>query len=151
MGRLVPDCLFDCRSRVVLRGWKNSEAVGEIETAVVLHESVARQQERLGAFSVRSAVVVLSELLFIFWLDIRTVAVEEAQNLCLIYNCQFYEVSAADSYSGVHLAFQSMLKEARSSSLQRSLPIRRKLGVNTVGVNFSKVKFWNIWFYHKFL
>lgn len=57
---------------------------------------------------------------------------EEAQNLCLIYNCQFYEVSAAENYSGVHLAFQSLLKEARSAYLQRSLPIRRKLGVNSV-------------------
>lgn len=62
----------------------------------------------------------------------RTVAVEEAQNLCLLYNCQFYEVSAAESVSGVHLAFQSLLKEARSASLQRSLPIRRKIGVNSV-------------------
>lgn len=66
-------------------------------------------------------------------------AVEEAQNLCLLYNCQFYEVAAAESYSGVHLAFQSLLKEARSASLQRSLPIRRKLGVNSVSkVNMHK-------------
>lgn len=62
----------------------------------------------------------------------RTVPVEEAQNLCLIYNCQFYEVSAAESYSGVHLAFQSLLKEARSVNIQKSLPIRRKIGVNSV-------------------
>lgn len=75
---------------------------------------------------------MMIELRFLIYSLIRAVAVEEAQNLCLIYNCQFYEVSAAENYSGVHLAFQSLLKEARSASLQRSLPIRRKLGVNSV-------------------
>jgi Ras-related and estrogen-regulated growth inhibitor-like protein len=58
--------------------------------------------------------------------------VNEAQNLCLLYNCQFYEISAAESFSGVHLAFQSILKDSRAASLQRSLPIRRKIGVNSV-------------------
>ena len=62
----------------------------------------------------------------------RSVAVEEAQNLCLLYNCQFYEISVAESFSGVHLAFQSLLKEARAASIQRALPIRRKIGVNSV-------------------
>jgi Ras-related and estrogen-regulated growth inhibitor-like protein len=60
------------------------------------------------------------------------VSAEEAQNLCLLYNCQFYEVSAAEGCSGIHLAFHSLLKESRSSILQRSLPIRRKIGVNSV-------------------
>lgn len=80
------------------------------------------------------------------------VAVEEAQNLCLLYNCQFYEVSAAENYSGVHLAFQSLLKEARSASLQRSLPVRRKLGVNSVSkvasaiaiIYFISHEFWSL-------
>jgi Ras-related and estrogen-regulated growth inhibitor-like protein len=62
----------------------------------------------------------------------RVVSAEEAQNLCLLYNCQFYEVSAAEGCSGIHLAFHSLLKESRSSILQRSLPIRRKIGVNSV-------------------
>ncbi|XP_070503961.1 ras-related and estrogen-regulated growth inhibitor-like protein [Chironomus tepperi] len=62
----------------------------------------------------------------------RTVSVSEAQEVSLNYNCQFLEVSAAESYSGVQLAFHSLLKETRSSQLHRNLPIRRKLGVNSV-------------------
>jgi hypothetical protein len=62
--------------------------------------------------------------------------VSEAQEISLNHNCQFLEVSAAESYSGVQLAFHSLLKETRSSQMHRSLPIRRKLGVNSV----SKVR-----------
>jgi Ras-related and estrogen-regulated growth inhibitor-like protein len=41
-------------------------------------------------------------------------------------------VSAAENFAGVSLAFQSLLREARSVQLLRALPIRRKLGVNSV-------------------
>lgn len=67
------------------------------------------------------------------------VARSEAQELCGKYNCHALETSAAESYTGIRSAFKILLKEARSANLQRCLPIRRKLGVNTVGVNFSKV------------
>lgn len=67
-----------------------------------------------------------------FFLLHRTITVNEGQELSLKFACQFYEVSAAESFAGVLLAFQSFLREARSVQLLRALPIRRKLGVNSV-------------------
>lgn len=66
----------------------------------------------------------------------RLVSVNEGHELSFRYNSQFYEVSAAENYAGVSLAFSSLLREARSAQLLRALPIRRKLGVNSV----SKVR-----------
>ncbi|KAK3929129.1 Ras-related and estrogen-regulated growth inhibitor [Frankliniella fusca] len=72
----------------------------------------------------------------------RQVAVDAGQELSLQFGCQFYEVSAAEHWAGSSLAFQSLLREARSLQLLRTLPIRRKLGVNSVskvlGNIFSK-------------
>ncbi|CRL08151.1 CLUMA_CG021017, isoform A [Clunio marinus] len=68
----------------------------------------------------------------------REVAIKEGERLSYTYNCQFYETSAAESWLGVQLSFHYLFKEARAIYLQKHLPIRRKLGVNTVGVNFSK-------------
>lgn len=68
-------------------------------------------------------------VLFIFY---RAISVNEGHELSFQYNSQFYEVSAADSYAGVSIAFQALLREARSAQLLRALPIRRKLGVNSV-------------------
>ncbi|KAK6645093.1 hypothetical protein RUM43_001369 [Polyplax serrata] len=63
----------------------------------------------------------------------RQICVDEGQELSLQYGCQFYEVSAAENWAGVSLAFQSLLREARSVQILRSLPIRpRKSGVNSV-------------------
>ncbi|XP_049762867.1 ras-related and estrogen-regulated growth inhibitor-like isoform X1 [Schistocerca cancellata] len=62
----------------------------------------------------------------------REICVDAGQELSLQYGCQFYEVSAAENFAGVSLAFQSLLREARSVQLLRALPIRRKLGVNSV-------------------
>lgn len=42
--------------------------------------------------------------------------------------CQFYEVSAAENYVGVSLAFQSLMREARAAQQLRTLPVRRKTG-----------------------
>ncbi|KAI4459483.1 ras-like family member 11 [Holotrichia oblita] len=60
------------------------------------------------------------------------ICVDDGQELSLQYGCQFYEVSAAENFAGVSLAFQSLLREARSVQLLKALPIRRKLGVNSV-------------------
>lgn len=57
---------------------------------------------------------------------------DEGQQLSLAHGCQFYEVSAAESPAGAALAFQGLLREARSVQLLRALPIRRKLGVHSV-------------------
>lgn len=62
----------------------------------------------------------------------REVCVDEGQQLSLTHGCQFYEVSAAESAAGAALAFQGLLREARSVQLLRALPIRRKLGVHSV-------------------
>jgi len=69
---------------------------------------------------------------------LRQVGVDAGQELSLHFGCQFYEVSAAEGGAGVALAFQSLLREARSLQLLRALPIRRKIGVNSV----SKVLFY---------
>ncbi|XP_026684768.1 ras-related and estrogen-regulated growth inhibitor [Diaphorina citri] len=76
----------------------------------------------------------------------RKICVDEGQELSLAYSCQFYEVSAAENFAGVSLAFQTLLREARSIQLLKALPIRRKLGVNSVskvlgslfGKNYNK-------------
>ncbi|XP_055908037.1 ras-related and estrogen-regulated growth inhibitor-like isoform X2 [Eupeodes corollae] len=66
----------------------------------------------------------------------RKISVNDGHELSLKYSCQFYEVSAAESFAGVSLAFQSMLREARSIQLLKALPMRRKLGVNSVSKYF---------------
>lgn len=69
---------------------------------------------------------------FFFLLFCRKISVNDGHELSFRYSCQFYEVSAAENFAGVSLAFQSLLREARSAQLLRALPIRRKLGVNSV-------------------
>lgn len=39
----------------------------------------------------------------------RQICVDDGQELSLQYGCQFYEVSAAENFAGVSLAFQSLL------------------------------------------
>lgn len=63
----------------------------------------------------------------------RKITVEEGQALSLQHGCQFYEVSAAESYIGVTLAFQSLLRETRSLTNARSLPRQRRLSI--IGVS----------------
>ncbi|XP_045128054.1 uncharacterized protein LOC123514298 [Portunus trituberculatus] len=53
---------------------------------------------------------------------IRRVWTDEGEALSLEFSCQFYEVSAAESVLGVHLAFHSLLKETRALQLIKSLP-----------------------------
>lgn len=48
---------------------------------------------------------------------VRQVMLEDGQELALKFRCQFYEVSAAESFVGVRLAFQGLVREARASSL----------------------------------
>ncbi|XP_064488913.1 ras-related and estrogen-regulated growth inhibitor-like protein isoform X1 [Ornithodoros turicata] len=67
----------------------------------------------------------------------RQVSVEEAQELCTQYSCQFYEVSAADNCDGVELAFHNFLREARTLYFHRSLPRTRKLSIVAVSKVFG--------------
>lgn len=74
----------------------------------------------------------------------RLVSVSEGHELSFRYNSQFYEVSAAENYAGVSLAISALLREARSGQLLRALPIRRKIGVNSVSKVISiKIKDFN--------
>ncbi|XP_015791251.1 ras-related and estrogen-regulated growth inhibitor-like protein isoform X1 [Tetranychus urticae] len=64
----------------------------------------------------------------------REVAVDDGQELSLLWQCQFYEVSAAESYIGVSLAFQSLIREAKPSALLKTLPpMRRKTSPAMIG------------------
>ncbi|XP_054724301.1 ras-related and estrogen-regulated growth inhibitor-like protein [Uloborus diversus] len=59
----------------------------------------------------------------------RRVAVDDGHEASLRHRCQFYEVSAAENYVGVSLAFQSLMREARAAQQLRTLPVsRRKAG-----------------------
>ncbi|XP_077529358.1 ras-related and estrogen-regulated growth inhibitor-like protein [Haemaphysalis longicornis] len=74
---------------------------------------------------------------------VRQVDVDYGRQLSLSVQCQFYEVSAADSYAGVHMAFQSILREVLATKILRSLTsVRRRLTVVTVskmlGAAFGK-------------
>lgn len=79
-----------------------------------------------------TVTIVFYTLMTCFSFLHRQICVDDGQELSLQYGCQFYEVSAAENFAGVSLAFQSLLREARSVQLLKALPIRRKLGVNSV-------------------
>ncbi|KAH6924425.1 hypothetical protein HPB50_017343 [Hyalomma asiaticum] len=74
---------------------------------------------------------------------VRQVDVDDGRQLSLQIHCQFFEVSAADSYAGVSVAFQSILREVLATKILRSLtPVRRRLTVvavsKLVGAVFGK-------------
>ena len=71
----------------------------------------------------------------------RRVWTDEGEALSLEFSCQFYEVSAAESVLGVHLAFHSLLKETRALQLIKSLPHGSSQGSTkgTVSSAVSKV------------
>ncbi|XP_077529355.1 ras-related and estrogen-regulated growth inhibitor-like protein [Haemaphysalis longicornis] len=75
--------------------------------------------------------------------NVRQVNVDDGRQLSVSVQCQFYEVSAADSYAGVRMAFQSILREVLATKILRSLtPVRRQLSVvtlsNMLGAVFGK-------------
>lgn len=140
MGWWLHDRLFNCRPGIFCGSWSNIKTTFKVKTSLLLHNFPYRKQSWSRTLAVKWKLLRLSIFEWNdFQNDYSVVSQEEAQKLCATYNCQFREVSAAESSSSVNSAFQSLLKEARTVTLQRSLPIRRKLGVNTVGVNFSKV------------
>ncbi|RWS23913.1 ras-related and estrogen-regulated growth inhibitor-like protein [Leptotrombidium deliense] len=74
----------------------------------------------------------------------RQVQVDDGQELSLKWQCQFYEVSAAESYIGVSLAFQSLIRESRPLHTMKTLPsVRRKTSPaltvsKMIGIVFGK-------------
>ncbi|KAL3216955.1 hypothetical protein MRX96_032692 [Rhipicephalus microplus] len=68
---------------------------------------------------------------------------DDGHEASLHFHCQFYEVSAAENYVGVSLAFQSLIRETRALQALRTLPIRRKAGAamtvsKMIGIVFGK-------------
>ncbi|CAN7946153.1 unnamed protein product, partial [Ixodes pacificus] len=53
----------------------------------------------------------------------RQVGVDDGHEASLHFHCQFYEVSAAENYVGVSLAFQSLIRETRALQALKTLPI----------------------------
>ncbi|KAG0439919.1 hypothetical protein HPB47_016469 [Ixodes persulcatus] len=73
----------------------------------------------------------------------RQVGVDDGHEASLHFHCQFYEVSAAENYVGVSLAFQSLIRETRALQALKTLPIRRKAGAamtvsKMIGMVFGK-------------
>ncbi|XP_076079532.1 ras-related and estrogen-regulated growth inhibitor-like protein [Mytilus galloprovincialis] len=64
----------------------------------------------------------------------RTVGVEEGHQAALEYNCQYYEVSAADDFVTISIAFQALLRETKIIQQNKPLLKRRKSSL----VNVSK-------------
>ena len=64
----------------------------------------------------------------------RAVGVEEGHQAALEYNCQYYEVSAAENYVTINIAFQALLRDAKMNQQQKSLLKRRRTSL----VNVSK-------------
>ncbi|XP_076348882.1 ras-related and estrogen-regulated growth inhibitor-like protein [Tachypleus tridentatus] len=74
---------------------------------------------------------------------VRQVGVDDGHEMSLQFQCQFYEVSAAENYVGVSLAFQSLIREARAMQALKTLPVRRKVGAamtvsKMIGMVFGK-------------
>ncbi|XP_077494639.1 ras-related and estrogen-regulated growth inhibitor-like protein [Amblyomma americanum] len=64
---------------------------------------------------------------------VRQVEVDDGRQLSTRLQCKFQEVSAADSYSGIRVAFQGILREVLATKILFSLtPLRRRLTVVTV-------------------
>ena len=64
----------------------------------------------------------------------RVVGVDKGHQLALEHSCQYYEVSAADDYVTISIAFQALLRETKIIQQNKSLLKRRKSSL----VNVSK-------------
>ena len=56
----------------------------------------------------------------------REVGVDEGHEMALELSCQFYEVSAADAYMPINIAFQALLRDAKITQSHRSTILRRR-------------------------
>ena len=56
----------------------------------------------------------------------REVGVDEGHEVALEFSCQFYELSAADAYVPINIAFQALLRDAKITQSQRSTILRRR-------------------------
>ncbi|XP_060597100.1 ras-related and estrogen-regulated growth inhibitor-like protein [Ruditapes philippinarum] len=56
----------------------------------------------------------------------REVGVDVGHELALEYGCQFYEVSAADVFMPISIAYQALLRDAKITQQQRSTILRRR-------------------------
>lgn len=56
----------------------------------------------------------------------RQVGVDEGHEVALEFGCQFYEVSAADHFMHINIAYQAMLRDVKITQQQRSTILRRR-------------------------
>ena len=56
----------------------------------------------------------------------RVVGVEEGHEVALEFSCQFYEVSAADHFMHINIAYQALLRDTKITQQQRSTILRRR-------------------------
>lgn len=56
----------------------------------------------------------------------RQVGVDDGHQVALEYGCMYYEVSAADNYVSISVAFQSLLREARIVQQHRNALLKRR-------------------------
>ncbi|KAH3787123.1 ras-related and estrogen-regulated growth inhibitor-like [Dreissena polymorpha] len=56
----------------------------------------------------------------------RKIGVDEGHELALEFGCQFYEVSAAETFQSINIAFQALLRDAMITKQQRSTILRRR-------------------------
>lgn len=56
----------------------------------------------------------------------REVGVAKGHELALEYGCQFYEVSAAETFMPISIAYQALLRDAKITQQQRSTILRRR-------------------------
>ena len=56
----------------------------------------------------------------------REISVVEGHEMALEFSCQFYEVSAADAFMPINIAFQALLRDAKITQSHRSTILRRR-------------------------
>lgn len=56
----------------------------------------------------------------------RQIGVDEGHELALEYSCQFYEVSAAEHFMHINIAYQALLRDVKITLQQRSTILRRR-------------------------
>lgn len=56
----------------------------------------------------------------------REVGVDEGHEVALEFGCQFYEVSAAEHFMHINIAYQALLRDVKITQQQRSTILRRR-------------------------
>lgn len=82
------------------------------------------QTKRIWITTDKSVPPVCTIISFLTLFYPSKVSVEDGQEISLQYQCQFNEVSAAESYISISLAFQNLIKQTQP--ILRSVPFARR-------------------------